>query len=92
MIALQEMKLQQINEKKSDFQKIKFHIYLQKTIDDLLDLYDHAALILRYFTESENPNIQLHEATCETMRIIGWRYGIMFSWNFIVTKAELSQN
>ena len=92
MKALQETKLLQINGKKYDFLQIEFLIFLLIIIDGLLDLLDLVDLILKYFTESENQNIQLSEATCETMKTIGWKFGIMFSWNFIVTKAELSQN
>jgi hypothetical protein len=92
MKALQEMKLLQTNGKKSDFLQTEFLIFLLIITDGLLDLLDHVDLILKYFTESENQNIQLSEATCETMKIIGWKFGIMFSWNSIVTKAELFQN
>ena len=92
MKVLQEMKLLQINGKKSDFLQTEFLIFLLIIIDGLLDLLDHVDLILKYFTESENQNIQLSEATCETMKTTGWKFGITFSWNFIVTKAELSQN
>ena len=92
MKALQEMKLLQINGKKSDFLQTK-SLTSQLTITDgLLDLLDRVDQILKYFIESENLNIQLSEATCETMKTIGWRFGITFSWNFIVTKAELFQN
>ena len=28
------------------------------------------------------------EVMYEMTKIIGWKYGTMFSWNFIVTKAE----
>ena len=88
----QEMKLLQINGKKSDFLQIEFLTFLLIIIDGLLDLLDLVDLILKYFTESENQNIQPSEATCETMKTIGWRFGITFSWNFIVTKVELSRN
>ena len=92
MKVLQEMKQLQINGKKSDFLPIKYHICQLTITGDLLDLLDHVDLILRYFTESENQNIQLSEATCETMKTTGWKSGITFSWNFIVTKAELFQS
>jgi hypothetical protein len=92
MKVLQEMKLPQTNGKKSDFLQIKFLTFLLIIIDGLLDLLDHVDLTLKYFTESENQNIQLSEATCEMMKTTGWRFGIMFSWNFTVTKAELSQS
>ena len=92
MKALQEMKLLQINGKKSDFLLKEFLTSLLTIIDGLLDLYDLVDLILKYFTESENQNIQLSEATCEMMKIIGWKFGITFSWNFTVMKVELSQN
>ena len=92
MKALQEMKLLQINGKKSDFLQTEFLIFLLIITDGLLDLLVRADLIQKYFTELENLNIQLSEATCETMKIIGWRFGITFSWNSTVTKAELSQN
>ena len=88
----QEMKLLQINGKRSDFLQIEFPTFLLIIIDGLLDLYDHVDQILKYFTEYENQNIQLNEVTYETMKTIGWRFGITFSWNFIVTKAELFQN
>jgi hypothetical protein len=88
----QKMKLLQINGKKSDFLQREFLIFLLIIIDGLLDLLDLVDLILKYFTESENQNIQLKEAMCETMKTTGWRFGITFSWNFIVTKAELFQN
>ena len=92
MKALQEMKLLQRNGKKSDSLQTEFLTFLLIITDGLLDLLDHVDLILKYFTESENQNIQLKEAMCETMKTTGWRVGITFSWNFIVTKAELSQN
>ena len=92
MNPLQETKLQQINGKKSDYLQIKFLIYEPIIIDGLLDLLDHVDLILKYFTEWENLNFQLNEATCETMRTTGWKSGITFLWNFTVMKAELSQN
>ena len=92
MKVLQEMKQLQINGKKSDFLLTEFLIFLLIIIDGLLDQLDHVDQILKYFTESENQNIQLSEVTCETMKTTGWKFGIMFSWNFIVTKAELSQN
>ena len=92
MKAHQEMKLLQINGKKSDSQLREFLIFLLIIIDGLLDLYDLVDLILKYFTESENQSSQLNEATYETMKTTGWKFGITFSWNFIVTKAELSQN
>ena len=92
MKVLQETKLLQINGKKSDFLQIEFPTFLLIIIDGLLDLLDHADPILKYFTESESQNFQLSEAMCETMKIIGWKSGITFSWNFIVTKAELFQN
>ena len=92
MKVLQETKLLQINGKKSDFLLTEFLTFLPIITDGLLDLLDHVDLILKYFTESEIQNIQLREATCETMKTIGWKSGITFSWNFIVTKAELSQS
>ena len=92
MKVLQEMKLLQINGKKSEFRQTEFLTFPLITIDGLLDQLDRVDQILKYSTESENLNIQLSEAMCETMRTIGWRFGIMFSWNFIVTKAELFQN
>ena len=92
MKVLQETKLLQINGKKSDFLQIKFLTFLLIIIDGLLDLYDLVDLTLRYFTESENQNIQPNEVTCETTKTTGWKFGITFSWNSIVTKAELSQN
>ena len=92
MKVLQETKLLQINGKKSEFLQIKFLTFLLIITDGLLDLLDHVDLILKYFTESENQNIQLSEATYETMKIIGWKSGITFSWNSIVTKAELYQS
>ena len=92
MKALQEMKPLQTNGKKSDSQLREFLIFLLIIIDGLLDLLDHVDLILKYFTESENQSSQLNEATYETMKTTGWKFGITFSWNFIVTKAELFQN
>ena len=92
MRVLQEMKLLQTNGKKSDFLQIEFPTFLLIIIDGLLDLLDHVDPILKYFTESENQNIQQSEAMCETMRTIGWKFGITFSWNFTVMKVELSQN
>jgi hypothetical protein len=88
----QKTKQLQINEKKFEFLKTKFHTFPQITIDGLLDLSDHVDLIQKYSIEYENPNIQLNEAMYEMMKITGWKYGTMFSWNFTVTKAELSQN
>ena len=92
MKVLLEMKLLQINGKKSDFLLREFLTFLLIITDGLLDLLDLVDLILKYFTESENQNIQLNEATCETMKTTGWKSGTTFSWNFIVMKAELSQN
>ena len=92
MKVLQEMKLLQINGKKSDFQLREFPTSLLIITGGLLDLYDHVDLILKYFTESENQSSQLNEVMCETMKTTGWKFGITFSWNFIVTKAELYQN
>ena len=92
MKVRQEMKQLQINGKKSDFLQIEFLIFLLIIIGGLLDQLGLVDLILKYFTESENQNIQLSEATCETMKTTGWKSGITFSWNFIVTKAELFQN
>ena len=92
MKVLQEMKLLQKNGKKSDFPLTEFLIFLLIITDGLLDLLDHVDLIQKYFTESENQNIQPNEATCETMKTIGWKFGITFSWSFIVTKAELFRN
>ena len=92
MKALQEMKQLQINGKKSDFQLREFLTFLLIITGGLLDLLDLVDQIQKYFTESENLNIQLSEATYETMKIIGWKSGITFSWNFIVTKAEHFQN
>ena len=92
MKVLQEMKLLQRNGKKSDFLLREFLISLLTITDGLLDLLDHVGLTQKYFTESENQNIQLSEATYEMMKITGWKSGTMFSWSFIVTKAELSQN
>ena len=88
MKVLQETRLLQTNGRKSDYQKAEFHIYLQTITDDHLDLYDLVDQILKYFIEWENLNFLLNEATYETMKITGWKYGITFSWNFIVTKAE----
>jgi hypothetical protein len=51
MKVLQEMKLQQINGKKSDYLQIKFPTLMQIIIDGLLDLLDHVDLILKYFIE-----------------------------------------
>ena len=92
MKVLQETKLLQINGKKFDFLLREFLTFLLIIIDGLLDLYDLVDLILKYFTESENLNFLLSEATYETMKTTGWRFGITFSWNSTVTKAELSQN
>jgi hypothetical protein len=92
MKVLQEMKLLQTNGKKSDFLQTRFLIFLLIIIDGLLDLLDLVDLILKYFTESENQNIQPSEATCETMKTTGWKFGITFSWSSIMTKAEPSQN
>ena len=92
MKAPQEMKLLKTIENESDSLPIKFHTYQQRITGDLLDLLDHVDQILKYFTEYENLNIQPSEVTYETMKTIGWKFGITFSWNFIVTKAELSQN
>ena len=86
------MKQLQINGKKSDYQLIKSHTYQLITTGDLLDLLDHVDQTLKYFTEFENLNIQLNEVTSETMKIIGWKFGITFSWNFTVTKVELFQS
>ena len=61
MKALQEMKLQQTNGKKSDFLQTEFLTFLLIIIDGLLDLLDLVDLILKYFIESENQNIQLSE-------------------------------
>ncbi len=63
MKVLQEMKLLQTNGKKSDFLLREFLIFLLTITDGLLDQFDLADLILKYFTESENQNIQLSEAT-----------------------------
>jgi hypothetical protein len=92
MKVLQEMKRRQINGKKSESLKIEFLTYQPIITDGLLDLYDHADLILKYFIEYENQSFLLNEVMYEMTKIIGWKYGTMFSWNFIVTKAELSQN
>jgi hypothetical protein len=92
MKAPQEMKLLQINGKKFDFLQIEFLTSQLIITGGLLDLLDLVGLILKYFTESEIQNIQLSEATYETMKITGWKFGTTFSWNFIVTKAELFQN
>ena len=92
MKVLQETKLLQKNGKKFESLQIEFLTFLLIITDGLLDQYDHVDLILKYFTESESQNFQLNEAMCETMKTIGWRFGITFSWNSIVTKAELSQN
>ena len=92
MKVLLEMKLPQINGKKSEFLKIESLIFLPIITDGPLDLLGHADLTLKYFTEYENQNSLLNEAMYEMMKIIGWKYGTMFSWNFIVTKAEPSQN
>ena len=51
MKVLQEMKLQQINGRKSDYQKTEFPILMQIIIDGLQDLLDHADLIQKYFIE-----------------------------------------
>ena len=88
----QETKLLQINGKKSDFLQTEFLTFLLIIIDGLLDLLDHVDLILKYFTESENQSSQLNEATYETMKTTGWKFGITFSWSSIVTKAERSRN
>jgi hypothetical protein len=92
MKAPQEMKLLQINGKKFDFLQIEFLTSQLIITGGLLDLLDLVGLILKYFTESEIQNIQLSEATYETMKITAWKFGTTFSWNFIVTKAELFQN
>ena len=92
MKVRQEMKQLQINGKKSDFLQIEFLTFLLIIIGGLLDQFDLVDQILKYFTESEIQNFQLNEVTCETMKIIGWKFGITFLWNFIVTKAELFQN
>ena len=92
MKVRQEMKQLQINGKKSEFRQTEFLIFLLIIIDGLLDQLDLVDQILKYFTESENQNFLLNEAMYETMKTTGWRFGITFSWNFIVTKAELSQN
>ena len=63
MKVLQEMKLLQINGKKSDFLLTEFLIFLLIIIDGLLDQLDLADLILKYFTESENQNFLQNEAT-----------------------------
>ena len=59
----QEMKLPQTNGKKSDFLLKEFLTSLLIITDGLPDQFDHADQILKYFTESENQNIQLSEAT-----------------------------
>jgi hypothetical protein len=92
MKALQEMILLQTNGKKYDFLKIKFHICQQITIDGLLDLYDLVDLILKYSIGYETLNILLSEAMLKMMRITGWKYGIMYLWNFTVMIHELFQN
>ena len=63
MKALQEMKLLQINGKKSDFLLTEFLIFLLIIIDGLLDLLDLVDQILKYFIESENQSFLLNEAT-----------------------------
>ena len=62
MKVLQEMKLLQINGKKSDFQQIESLIFLLIIIDGLLDLLDHVDLTLKFFIGCENLNILLNEA------------------------------
>ena len=57
------MKLLQINGKKFDFLQIEFLTFLLIITDGLLDLLGHVDLILKYFTESENLNFLLNEAT-----------------------------
>ena len=51
MKVLQEMKLQQINGKKSDFLQTEFHTLMLIITGGLLDLLDHVDLILKYFIE-----------------------------------------
>ena len=92
MNSLQEMKKLLNIGKKLDYQKKEFPILMQITIDDLLDLWDLVDLIRRFFTESEKVNFLLKEAMSERMKIIGWKFGTMFLWNFIEMKSELFQN
>ena len=86
------MKLQQPNEKKFEYLKKEFLIYLQKIIDDLQDQLDLVDQILKFSIEYEILNILLPEVMQKMTKIIGWKYEIMYSWSFTVMKTELFQN
>jgi hypothetical protein len=87
-----ETKLLPTNEKKYDYQKIKFPTSLRITTGDLLALYDHVDQILRYSTEFEILNTLHHEAMLKMTKIIGWKFGTTFSWSFTVMKNESYQD
>jgi hypothetical protein len=61
MKVLQEMKQLQINGKKYDYPKTKFHICQQIITGGLLDLLGHVDLILKYSIGSENLSIPPNE-------------------------------
>jgi hypothetical protein len=69
-------------------QEIEFHIFQnQKTGGQrvILDLVD---LIQKFFIGFEKVNFLQREVMLKMMKIIGWKYGIMFLWNITNFQTE----
>jgi hypothetical protein len=68
--------------KKFEFLKIKFHFYEKKIIGGgQLEKHDLVDQIQRFFTGFEIQNFHQKIQMLKAMKIIGWKFGIMFFWN-----------
>jgi hypothetical protein len=88
MKMLLEMKNQQVFGLMYECQKIESHIYQKKIIGGRLEILDLVDLIQKYFIGFEKVNFRQNEVMFEMMKIIGWKFGIMYLWNLINFQTE----
>jgi hypothetical protein len=82
------MKNQQISGLMYEYQKIEFRIYQKKIIGGLQEILDLVDLIQKYFIGFEKANFRQKIVMFEMMKVIGWKFGIMYLWSLINFQIE----
>jgi hypothetical protein len=78
--------------KNNEYLKIEYHIYQNQKIGGQHDQLDLVDLIQKYFIGYEKKKIHQKIQMYEMMKIIGWKYGIMYLWNIIDYQIENLKN
>jgi hypothetical protein len=83
MMMLLEIMNQQKYGNKLECQNQEFLIYQNQKIGGQLENFDLVELIQKFFIGYEIVIFHMIEVMLKQMKIIGWKYGIMYSWNII---------